>query len=87
MQSQLAIVEMINGGYYPEDGIHSIPKAIYKLCLEMGVQFVFNTKIDEIKYERQSFNISSGAKSYKRSTDKQVISLKVKLFFNLMKFI
>jgi phytoene dehydrogenase-like protein len=48
--NQLAIVEMINGGYYPEDGIHSIPKAIYKLCLEMGVQFVFNTKIDEIKY-------------------------------------
>lgn len=63
--NQLAIVEMINGGYYPEDGIHSIPKAIYKLCLEMGVQFVFNTKIDEIKYERQSFNISSGAKNYK----------------------
>jgi phytoene desaturase len=62
--NQLAIVEMINGGYYPEDGIHSIPKAIYKLCLEMGVQFVFNTKIDEIKYERQSFNISSGAKNY-----------------------
>jgi phytoene desaturase len=65
--NQLAIVEMINGGYYPEDGIHSIPKAIYKLCLEMGVQFVFNAKIDEIKYERQSFNISSGAKSYKSS--------------------
>ena len=63
--NQLAIVEMINGGYYPEDGIHSIPKAIYKLCLEMGVQFVFNTKIDEIKYERQSFNISSGSKTYK----------------------
>ena len=28
---------MINGGYYPNGGIHSISKALYKLCKDVGV--------------------------------------------------
>ena len=43
--NQLAVVEMINGGYYPNGGIHSISKALFKLCKDVGVEFKFNYKI------------------------------------------
>ena len=57
--NQLAVVEMINGGYYPNGGIHSISKALYKLCKDVGVEFKFNYKIDKIKYENNLFKIYS----------------------------
>ena len=57
--NQLAVVEMINGGYYPNGGIHSISKALYKLCKDVGVDFKFNYKIDKIKYENNLFKIYS----------------------------
>lgn len=65
--NQLAVVEMINGAYYPDDGIHSLPKAIYHLCLDMGVKFIFETKIDKINYENKSFKIFCGLKSFTSS--------------------
>ena len=57
--NQLAIVEMINGGFYPSGGIHSISKALFKLCKDVGVKFKFNYKIDTVKYENNIFKIHS----------------------------
>jgi phytoene dehydrogenase-like protein len=57
--NQLAVVEMINGGYYPNGGIHGISKALFKLCKDVGVEFKFNYKIDKIKYENNLFKIFS----------------------------
>lgn len=39
------------GAYMPEGGIHAIPEALYKLALELGVEFHFNKKVDEIEYQ------------------------------------
>tara|TARA_A100001015_G_C15001444_1_gene718681 strand:- start:133 stop:1575 length:1443 start_codon:yes stop_codon:yes gene_type:complete len=57
--NQLAIVEMINGGYYPKGGIHGISKALFKLCKDVGVEFQFNYKIDNIKHQSNLFKIYS----------------------------
>ena len=62
--NQLAIVEMINGGYYPNDGIHSISKALYKLCKDVGVEFLFNTKIDSIRFENNLFKFCSNGEVF-----------------------
>lgn len=57
--NQLAVVEMVNGGYYPTGGIHSISKALFKLCNDVGVKFQFNHKIDNIEYKNETFKIYS----------------------------
>lgn len=62
--NQLSVVEMVNGGYYPRNGIHSIPKALYKLCEDLGVEFQFSTKINRIKYENKLFTIFSNDKVF-----------------------
>lgn len=36
------------GAFYPENGMHSITKAVYELALRLGVIFHFNTRADEI---------------------------------------
>lgn len=36
------------GAYMPEGGIHAIPKALYQLCLDMGVDFTFNARVEAI---------------------------------------
>lgn len=36
------------GAFYPENGMHSITKAVYELALRLGVTFHFNTRADEI---------------------------------------
>lgn len=39
------------GAYFPEGGMHSITQALYKLALDLNVDFHFNTLITEIKYD------------------------------------
>jgi len=36
------------GAFYPENGMHSITKAVYELALRLGVTFHFNTRVEEI---------------------------------------
>lgn len=36
------------GAFYPENGMHSITKAVYELALRLGVTFQFNTRVEEI---------------------------------------
>lgn len=43
-------LELSLGAYIPVEGIHSIPAAMYKLALEEGVVFNFNTKVEQIHY-------------------------------------
>lgn len=40
------------GAFYPAGGIHSIPKALHSLGLDLGVEFHFNQKVDRILTER-----------------------------------
>jgi phytoene desaturase len=36
------------GAFYPENGMHSITKAVYELALRIGVTFHFNIRVNEI---------------------------------------
>lgn len=36
------------GAFYPEGGMYAIPEAIYKLALQKGVRFHFNTPVERI---------------------------------------
>lgn len=40
------------GTFFPKGGMEQIPKSLYKLALELGVEFKFNTKVDEILTEK-----------------------------------
>ncbi|HCS21231.1 MAG TPA: phytoene desaturase [Bacteroidetes bacterium] len=37
------------GAFMPEGGIHAIPKALYALCRDMGVEFTFNARVEGIE--------------------------------------
>lgn len=43
-------LELSLGAYIPADGIHSIPDAMYRLALEEGINFRFNTIVNQINY-------------------------------------
>ena len=40
------------GAYFPIGGMHSITKALYQLALDLGVQFHFKNRVEEIILER-----------------------------------
>lgn len=44
----IPFIEFGLGGYLPEGGIRAIPKALYQLNLELGTQFIFNSKVESI---------------------------------------
>jgi len=48
MLCMIAHLEMNEGAYYPAGGMISIAEALYRLCLDMGVQFHFNTAVEKI---------------------------------------
>lgn len=46
-------VEHNLGAFVPEGGIKSIPEALYKLALELGVSFHFNSVVERIYYKNK----------------------------------
>ena len=48
MLSMIPHLEQNEGVYYPEGGMISIPKALYTLALKKGVEFQFNTPVEQI---------------------------------------
>ena len=62
--NQLGVVEMMKGAYFPKGGIHSISKALYQLCLDVGVNFNFNSAVSKISFEKNKFKILTKEKSY-----------------------
>ena len=65
--NQLAVVEMMKGAYFPKGGIHSISKALYQLCLDVGVKFDFDSPISSILHTNNNFQISTKERSYNSS--------------------
>ena len=41
------------GAFFPKGGMVSISRSVYHLAVELGVQFHFNTKVNEIKVENK----------------------------------
>ncbi|WP_397446050.1 1-hydroxycarotenoid 3,4-desaturase CrtD [Polaribacter sp. R77954] len=51
IMSMIPHLEQYFGTYFPKGGMHSITKSMYKLAKDIGVQFQFNTLVDEIIVE------------------------------------
>jgi phytoene desaturase len=45
-------LEQNEGTFYPHGGMISITRALYKLALKKGVEFVFNTKVEKIHHQQ-----------------------------------
>jgi diapolycopene oxygenase len=53
------------GTFYPKGGMHSITEALFSLVKDLGVEFVFNSKVDEILVNnKQVTGVKVGGKSY-----------------------
>lgn len=59
IMSMIPHLEMGLGTYFPKGGMHSIIDSIVKLAKEIGIQFYFDKKVDEILVEH---NIAKGIK-------------------------
>ncbi|WP_439131948.1 1-hydroxycarotenoid 3,4-desaturase CrtD [Polaribacter sp.] len=51
IMSMIPHLEQYFGTYFPKGGMHSITKSMYELAKDIGVQFRFNTLVDEIIVE------------------------------------
>lgn len=60
LYSLMNYADIKGGTWFPQGGMYSIVDAMYKLALELGVQFHFNTNAIEIKVEnKQAKGVSS----------------------------
>ncbi len=58
-------IEINLGAYFPDGGMYSIVSALYKLAQEMGVEFMFNTKVSGIIVaDRKAIGIRTSDMAY-----------------------
>jgi phytoene desaturase len=62
--NQLAVVEMVKGAYFPNGGIYSIPTALHSLCVDLGVQFWFNEKVQKVSENNKGIIIKTTNNSF-----------------------
>ncbi len=53
IMSMIPHLEQYFGTYFPKGGMHAITKSMYELAKDVGVQFRFNTLVDEIIVENK----------------------------------
>lgn len=51
IMSMIPHLEMGFGTYFPKGGMHQISQSLYQLAVDVGVQFKFNEKVEEILVE------------------------------------
>jgi phytoene desaturase len=51
VMSSIPHLEHNIGTFYPKGGMHQIPQALYKLGLDLGVRYTFQSKVDRIEVE------------------------------------
>jgi len=63
IMSMIPHLEQYYGTFSPIGGMHSITKSIYRLALDLGIKFHFNSKVDKIHVkETKAVGISSNNK-------------------------
>ncbi|WP_037315611.1 1-hydroxycarotenoid 3,4-desaturase CrtD [Salegentibacter sp. Hel_I_6] len=50
IMSMIPHLEMHYGTFFPEGGMHSITKSLYRLACDKGIEFHFNEPVDKINY-------------------------------------
>lgn len=54
------------GAYFPNKGMFDITNSLYKLAVDLGVQFVFNSKVEEVLVENKKvIGVKTENQSYK----------------------
>ncbi len=66
------------GAYFPKGGMYAITKGIYKLAKELGVQFTFNTRVDEILVEE---GVVKGVRVGERAIHSDLVISNMDVFF------
>ena len=61
--NQLAVVEMCNGAFYPKGGIFSIPKALEKLAIDVGVDLIYNNNVSSVVHIDKGWKVISSNKN------------------------
>jgi phytoene desaturase len=74
----IAAPEYLQGGFIMEKGMPQVSQAIYKLALEEGIEFVFDTKVDEIFI---SNNKATGVKINNKIIDADIVVSNVDVHF------
>ena len=62
--NQLAVVEMIKGAYFPDGGIYSVTSALFKLCEDLGVNFIFNEQVISIDSKNKDIVVNTNNSTY-----------------------
>lgn len=58
-------LEFGKGAFFPKKGMHDITQSLYKLSVELGVNYLFNTKVDEIWIEKgMALGVMANAQKY-----------------------
>ncbi len=52
IMSMIPHLEMNQGSFFPEGGMHSITKSLYKLAKDQGIKFQFNTSVKKIEHKQ-----------------------------------
>jgi phytoene desaturase len=64
IMSMIPHLEMGCGTYFPKGGMHSISQSLYKLAVDVGVEFNFNEAITSIEHERTVVNGVRSVRGY-----------------------
>lgn len=63
--NSISVLEHLHGTYFPKGGMSAITNALYRLSLDLGVAFHFDSLVEEISYEDKSIKgIRSGGLDY-----------------------
>jgi phytoene desaturase len=66
MMSMIPHLELNEGTYYPKAGMRSIVDCIYQLAVELGVEFMFNQKVESVVLDgKKAVGIKTDQAAYK----------------------
>jgi len=70
IMSMIPHLEQSLGTYFPKGGMHQITESLFQLAKDLGVSFVFNTKVEEIETEGQRV---LGIKTHEESVSADIV--------------
>jgi diapolycopene oxygenase len=70
IMSMIPHLEQSLGTYFPKGGMHQITESLFQLAKDLGVSFIFNTKVEEIETEGQRV---LGIKTHEESVSADIV--------------
>ena len=75
LYSLMNYADLMGGTWYPENGMYSIVDGMYKLAIELGVEFKFNCNVEEIVVENgKAIDVITQNSKFKIQSNDVVIS-------------